>query len=121
MTGPLSPRPGNSGVGRLITGVLVFVGVCVGVNVAVGVKVAVGVCVLVAVAVLDAVWVGVAVAVGSGVFVGYGVRVFVGRPKLKSVDDSATLLTNAAPLEPMFDTSELLRLITPALGIATGT
>ena len=75
--------------------------------------VAVGVCV--------AVWVAVAVSVGSGVFVGYGVRVLVGKPKLKSVDDAATLLTNTAPVELMFDTSELLRLITPALGIATGT
>jgi hypothetical protein len=77
--------------------------------------------VLVAVAVFVAVWVAVAVAVAVYVFVGYGVRVFVGRPKLKSVDEAATLLTSTAPTDSMFDTSVLSILITPALGIATGT
>jgi hypothetical protein len=89
--------------------VAVFVGVSVGVLVGTGVFVGIGV------------FVGGRVFVGIGVFVGYGVRVFVGRPKLKVVDDDATLLRNVAPVAPKLDTSEEFKSITVADGTDTGT
>lgn len=89
--------------------------------VGVAVWVAVGVCVAVCVGVFVGVLVGIGVFDGVSVLVGYGVRVFVGRPKLKVVDDDATLLRNVAPVAPKLDSSDEFKSITVADGTDTGT
>ena len=78
----------------VLVGVYVYVGVFVAVSVGVGVYVAV----LLGVSVLVKVRLGVYVIVGVFDAVGNGVRVLVGNPKLKSIEDAATLFKNVAPV-----------------------